>query len=111
MIRRLLIHGGGQHAVELFDGMTRESIEVDEVTFVLAASDCARAGLVGGGAETVPHNEKGFWKWGSNGCLADLSGWSGLLEEAKDVLQWMPMKPNAILFRTLLTACAVHNTT
>ncbi|KAG6504990.1 pentatricopeptide repeat-containing protein At5g43790-like [Zingiber officinale] len=112
MIRGLSVHGRGQRAVELFDRMTRENVGVDEVTFVVVMNACAHAGLVDEGQRVFHRMKKDFGidpKTEHYGCLVDLLCRSGLLEEAKAVLECMPMKPNPILFRTLLTACAVHN--
>ncbi|WOL15850.1 pentatricopeptide repeat-containing protein [Canna indica] len=112
MIRGFGIHGRGQQAVELFNKMTKEGVSVDEVTFVVVTSSCAHAGLVDEGERLFYRMQKEFEiepKIEHYGCLVDLLGRSGKLEEAEKVIQSMPMKPNAILFRSLLTACAIHN--
>jgi len=43
------------------------------------------------------------------GCMVDLLGRRGHLEEAFTLLRSMPMKPNAIILGTLLNACRMHN--
>jgi hypothetical protein len=40
--------------------------------------------------------------------MVDLLGRAGLLKEAYDYIQDMPLQPNAVIWRTLLGACTVH---
>ncbi|KAJ0974959.1 hypothetical protein J5N97_016924 [Dioscorea zingiberensis] len=42
------------------------------------------------------------------GCMVDLYGRGGLLEEAFEFVMKMPIKPNAVIWRTLLGACSIH---
>ncbi|MCI56212.1 pentatricopeptide repeat-containing protein, partial [Trifolium medium] len=42
------------------------------------------------------------------GCLIDLLGRAGRLKEAEERLQGMAMKPNAVLWRSLLGAARLH---
>ncbi|KAA8548693.1 hypothetical protein F0562_000377 [Nyssa sinensis] len=42
------------------------------------------------------------------GCLVDILGRAGQLKEAKERVQTMPLKPNAVLWRSLLGAARVH---
>ncbi|KAK9285655.1 hypothetical protein L1049_024854 [Liquidambar formosana] len=42
------------------------------------------------------------------GCLVDLLGRAGQLEEAQNVIETMPMKPNPALWGSLLLACRTH---
>ncbi|CAL9765693.1 unnamed protein product [Musa acuminata subsp. burmannicoides] len=112
MIGGLATHGRGHQAVELFHRMTSEGVGVDEVTFVVVMSACAHAGLVDEGQRLFDEMQEDFGikpQMEHYGCLVDLLGRSGQLEEAEQVIQSMPMKPNAILYRSLLTACGIHN--
>ncbi|KAF2302314.1 hypothetical protein GH714_034084 [Hevea brasiliensis] len=42
------------------------------------------------------------------GCMVDLLGRAGLLKEAKDLIERMPVKPNAVIWGALLNACRIH---
>lgn len=43
------------------------------------------------------------------GCMVDLLGRSGALQEAYDLIKSMPMKPDAVVWGALLGACSFHN--
>lgn len=42
------------------------------------------------------------------GCMIDLLGRVGKLQEAYDLIKTMPMKPDAVVWGTLLGACSFH---
>ncbi|XP_068648793.1 pentatricopeptide repeat-containing protein At3g14330 isoform X2 [Aristolochia californica] len=42
-------------------------------------------------------------------CLVDLLGRSGLIEEALDVMENMPMSPSSSIWGSLLNSCRLHN--
>ncbi|KAM3286894.1 pentatricopeptide repeat-containing protein [Capsicum chacoense] len=42
------------------------------------------------------------------GCMVDLLGRAGRLQEAYDLLQSMPMRPDNVTWGTLLGACSFH---
>ncbi|KAM3376685.1 pentatricopeptide repeat-containing protein [Capsicum galapagoense] len=42
------------------------------------------------------------------GCMVDLLGRAGRLEEAYDLIQSMPMRPDNVIWGTLLRACSFH---
>ncbi|CAL5343316.1 unnamed protein product [Camellia sinensis] len=41
-------------------------------------------------------------------CVVDLLGWSGCLEEAEGFIRTMPLKKDAIIWKTLLSSCKIH---
>lgn len=43
------------------------------------------------------------------GCIVDLLGRVGALQEAYDLVKTMPMKPDAVIWGALLGACSFHN--
>nr|XP_027067570.1 pentatricopeptide repeat-containing protein At1g31920-like [Coffea arabica] len=43
------------------------------------------------------------------GCMVDLMGRAGMLNEALELVNGMPMVPNDVLWRGLLTACKIHS--
>ncbi|KAM0841653.1 hypothetical protein ACQ4PT_058880 [Festuca glaucescens] len=105
-------HGSGQDSLEMFDLMIRRGIKPDNVVLVSILSACSRNGLV----------EEGFNCFNSLRsiygvepvldhycCMVDLLGRSGRLAEAKSFIESMPMKPDLMVWSTLLAACRVHD--
>ncbi|KAM5581365.1 pentatricopeptide repeat-containing protein [Rosa sericea] len=111
VIGGLAFHGHAEESVNLFEEMRRLKVRPDGITFVGVLVACSHAGKVeeGRGYLSLMRNE---YKIKPNikhyGCMVDLLGRAGLLEEAFDCIQNMEMQPNAIVWRTLLGACKVH---
>ncbi|CAD6263173.1 unnamed protein product [Miscanthus lutarioriparius] len=42
------------------------------------------------------------------GCIVDLLGRAGLIDEAYQFIRAMPIEPNTVIWRALLSSCAVH---
>ncbi|XP_010924031.2 pentatricopeptide repeat-containing protein At5g43790 [Elaeis guineensis] len=112
MIHGLAIHGHGRRVFGLFDRMRSEGVVVDDVTLVVVISACAHAGLVDKGQQYFGRMQVDFGivpKIEHYGCFLDLLGRAGRFEEAEEVIRQMPVKPNAVMYRTLLGACRIHN--
>lgn len=112
MISGLAMHGHGREALRVFSEMLKEGLVPDDVVYVGVLSACSHAGLVNEGLQcfnsmkfehgiepTVRHY----------GCLVDLMGRAGLLNEAFKLINSMPIEPNDVVWRSLLSACKVHN--
>ncbi|KAG7954874.1 hypothetical protein I3843_11G042900 [Carya illinoinensis] len=104
-------HGKGTEALSLYDLMRKEGIKPDSVTFVGVLSACSHNGLV---EEAYIHLnsmvkdhgiEPGYRHYA---CMIDLLGRSGRLKEAESFINDMPIKPDALVWGTLLAACKVH---
>ncbi|XP_058089744.1 pentatricopeptide repeat-containing protein At3g21470 [Magnolia sinica] len=111
MITGLAIHGCSKEALELFDRMESSGEKPNETTFLAVLSACAHGGFVEEGLEFFTEM-KG--KYGlvpgikHYGCLVDLLGRAGRLNEAYDLIKTMPMKPNDAVWGALLGACRIH---
>nr|XP_043623550.1 putative pentatricopeptide repeat-containing protein At1g10330 [Erigeron canadensis] len=111
MISSLALNGKEKQALDMFDKVKVEGWCPNEVTFVAALTACARAKLLKLGLEIfksmlpqfgiVPIMEH-------YGCVVDLLGRAGLLEEAKDFIKKMPFKPDASVLGALLSSCKLH---
>lgn len=111
MIGGFGIHGYGHQALDLFKKMSLEGLAPDDATLVVTMSGCSHVGLVEEGCEIFESMKEVYGvepKLEHYGCLVDLLGRAGRLNEAEDRVLNMPMKPNAILWRSLLRAAKVH---
>ncbi|XP_027934874.1 pentatricopeptide repeat-containing protein At2g22410, mitochondrial-like [Vigna unguiculata] len=104
-------HGLGEHAMAVFEEMRLQGLEPDEVTFVSLLCACGHNGLVDDGKRLF---ESMLSVYGVSpqmehyGCMVDLLGRAGRLDEAYCLIQNMPFKANAVIWRSLLSACKVH---
>ncbi|XP_062154625.1 pentatricopeptide repeat-containing protein At5g08510 [Alnus glutinosa] len=111
MITGLAVHGRCNQALELYDQMLREGMAPDDVTFVGLLLACTHGGMIIKGRQLFGSMEKNFHitpKLEHYGCMIDLLGRSGELQEAYDLIQSMPMKPDCVVWGALLGACSFH---
>ncbi|GMN41858.1 hypothetical protein TIFTF001_011064 [Ficus carica] len=111
MIMAYATHGHASKAVSTFEEMKKARFKPDEITFLGLLYACSHTGLVEKGFEYFHRMRR---KYGivpgikHYGCMVDLLGRSGRLEEAYKFIDELPTKPTAILWRTLLSACSSH---
>lgn len=111
MIRGFASHGYAHEAIDLFDKLLLEELAPDDVTMVLIISACSHVGLVDEGCEFFYSMSEKYGlepKVEHYGCLVDLLGRAGRVDEAMEVIRTMPMEPNAVLWRALLSATRNH---
>ncbi|CAL5043634.1 unnamed protein product [Urochloa decumbens] len=111
MIGGLAVHGRGQDAVELFGRMEREGVAPDDVTLVNVLTACAHTGMVSEGRRYFDHIVQRYGivpKMEHYGCMVDLYGRAGRLDEAKRVIDDMPMEPDVGVLGALFGACKIH---
>lgn len=107
----LAMHGRGLEAVSLFEEMIGEGVEPDDVAFIGLLSACSHSRLVDKGKEYFISMKKDFNlepKIEHFGCMVDLLCRAGLVEEAMEFVEKMPMEANPVIRRMLITACRVH---
>ncbi|XP_011023127.1 PREDICTED: pentatricopeptide repeat-containing protein At5g08510 [Populus euphratica] len=112
MMMGLAVHGRSNEALQLYDQMLGEGIEPDDVTFVGLILACTHGGLVAKGWQLFQSMETNFSivpKLEHYGCMVDLLGRAGELQEAYDLVKSMPMKPDSVIWGTLLGACSFHS--
>ncbi|RVW36134.1 Pentatricopeptide repeat-containing protein [Vitis vinifera] len=108
---RLANHGHSATAIEMFTRMQNEGVCPNEVTFICLLSACSRVGLVEEGLRIFKSmtNIYGIEPVVQHyGCLVDLLGRAGMLEDAKRVVREMPLEPDSYVLGALLNACRVH---
>ncbi|XP_051128589.1 putative pentatricopeptide repeat-containing protein At3g25970 [Andrographis paniculata] len=108
LISALARHGCVDEAKEAFDEMSRHGVGPDHVTFVAILSACSYGGLVEDG---IAYFASMTEKYGVAVdvkhcvCVVNLLGRCGRLDEAEAFIEAMPVAPNDVVWRTLLTAC------
>ncbi|TYJ04868.1 hypothetical protein E1A91_A12G123300v1 [Gossypium mustelinum] len=111
MIMALALHGKSIEALEHYEQMLHEGTAPDNVTFVGVLLACTHGGLVTKGRELFESMAKNYNinpKLEHFGCMVDLLGRAGALQEAYDLIKTMPMKPDAVVWGALLGACSFH---
>jgi pentatricopeptide repeat protein len=101
----------GKAALEHFFWMKCDGFHPNSVTYIAVLTACSHSCLLEEGRlyfdemrllyNMHPRIEH-------YGCMIDLLGRSGHLDEAMDLVRTMPMQPNAIIWASILSACRVH---
>lgn len=112
VIAGLGMNGYGERGIEIFLEMDRRGgIKPDGITFVGLLSGCSHSGLVSEG-KTYFSQMLGVYGIRPNiehyGCMVDLLGRAGFLEEAVNLVETMPIQPNSVVWGSLLRACRIH---
>lgn len=108
MIGGLAIHGMGDLAFDLFIEMERLSLKPDEITFITILNACGHSGMVKEGIicfEAMRKLHNIVPNLQHYGCLVDILSRAGHVEEAVRIVEHMPVEPNDVIWRTLLSAC------
>lgn len=111
LIQGLASNGQGKRALEYFYLMLEKNVEPNDVTFIGVLSACSHAGLVDEGRDLFVSMSRDFGiepRIEHYGCMVDILGRAGLIEEAFQFIKNMPIQPNAVIWRTLLASCKVH---
>lgn len=116
MITGLAMHGYGELTVDYFRTMISSGVRPDGVSFISVLVGCSHAGL-------VDEAKKLFDEMGSlydvdremkhYGCMADLLGRAGLIEEAAEMIEKMPgdgggKRERLLAWSGLLGGCRIH---
>ncbi|KAI3878705.1 hypothetical protein MKX03_007167 [Papaver bracteatum] len=105
------MHGRGREALRIFNQM-KETEEPDHITFVSVLSACGHAGLIAEGWSCFDSMTKDFGltpKSEHYACMVDLLGRAGQLNEAREFINNMPIKPESGVWGALLGACRIHS--
>nr|GMD35852.1 pentatricopeptide repeat-containing protein At3g47530 [Ipomoea batatas] len=111
MVSGLASNGYGRDAIEAFKQMQRAGVAPDDQTFTGVLSACSHSGLLDEGRMLFDRMSREFRILPNvhhYGCMVDLMGRAGLLEEAYEFVESMRVKPDATIWRTLLGACRIH---
>eukprot|EP01018_Ginkgo_biloba_P034730 Gb_12555 [translate_table: standard] len=112
LIQGYAMHGCGKEAIELFEQMQHFGVNPNPVTLVGVLSACCHAGLVDEGQQYFACMSEYYHITPTlehYGCMVDLLGRAGRLDEAQDFINKMPIKPDASVWGSLMGACRIHN--
>ncbi|KAM1122377.1 hypothetical protein ACFX2I_003939 [Malus domestica] len=111
IISGLAMHSRVDDALDYFSKMERAGVVPSDVTYIGILSACSHAGLVEKGRAFFIHmiNVIGLEPRVEHyGCMVDLLGRAGLLEEAEELILNMPIQPNDVTWKALLGACKMQ---
>ncbi|KAI3863304.1 hypothetical protein MKW92_019786 [Papaver armeniacum] len=113
MILGFAMHGEIENALEAFDSMCEmKNIMPNSITFIGVLSACNHGGMVCEGKnyfDLMVEVYKIEPRLEHYGCMVDLLARNGLINEALDLVSSMPIKPDVVIWRSLLDACCKRN--
>ncbi|KAJ4971352.1 hypothetical protein NE237_004451 [Protea cynaroides] len=111
MISGFARHAHFMQAMILFEKMQQMGIHPNEITYVSILSVCSHVGLVETGQRyfdlmnrdlSVEPNVHHY------SCMVDLFGRAGMIHEARNLIETMPLKASASMWGSLLASCRNH---
>ncbi|XP_072995391.1 pentatricopeptide repeat-containing protein At3g62890-like [Typha latifolia] len=114
MLNGFSVHGRSAEAINLFGRMKAANVPPDKVTFISLLNACSHGKLVDKGRSYFNSMKNVYGvdpEIEHYGCMVDLFGRAGLLEEAEKVISTMPMAPDTAIWGALLGACRIHGET
>lgn len=112
MIVGLANHGKALEALELFGEMQKAQVVPNGITFLGILTACTHAGLWNEGLKSFDSMREDYHiepEIEHYGCLVDLLGRSGRLDQALDTIMKMPMKADSRIWSSLLSCCRTHH--
>lgn len=111
IIGGLALNGNAHDAISYFSKMIDIGAMPDEVTFLGLLSACCHGGLVKEGRKyfvqmysrfNLSPNHKHY------SCMVDLLGRAGLLDEAEELINSMPIEADVAVWGSLFFSCRIH---
>lgn len=111
MLAGLAMHGHGQLVLDYFSRLLKTDVRPDGLTLLAVLVGCSHSGLIKEarqifeemeGIYGVPREMKHY------GCMADLLGRAGLVREAVEMIEGMPMAGDVFVWGGLLGGCRIH---
>ncbi|KAF2287845.1 hypothetical protein GH714_002943 [Hevea brasiliensis] len=99
----LAMHGHAKLSLKIFSDLERRHIKLHAITFIGVLSACCHAGFVEQGKRYFTsmksvHNINPDIK--QFGCMVDLLGRAGRLEEAEEMIRSMPVRADVVIWAT-----------
>ncbi|KAH1153866.1 hypothetical protein GYH30_049484 [Glycine max] len=111
VILGLAMNGSVEQSLNMFADMKKTGTVPNEITFMGVLGACRHMGLVNDGRHyfnSMIHEHKIEANIKHYGCMVDLLGRAGLLKEAEELIDSMPMAPDVATWGALLGACRKH---
>ncbi|KAK4263940.1 hypothetical protein QN277_029290 [Acacia crassicarpa] len=110
LITGFAANGRAKEALEAFAVMLQEGSKPNEITMIGVLSACNHCGLVEEGKRLFRSIEKfGLTPQIEHyGCMVDLLGRVGRLDEAEKIIETMPYNANGIILSSFLFACGYY---
>ncbi|XP_015571853.2 pentatricopeptide repeat-containing protein At2g03880, mitochondrial [Ricinus communis] len=111
MIAGFAQNGYSREALKLFESMKVSGTKPNYITILGVLFACSHAGLLEAGWHYFRSMKKLFGIDPGRehyGCMIDLLGRAGKLDDAVGLINEMECEPDAVTWRTLLGACRVH---
>ncbi|PHT92101.1 Pentatricopeptide repeat-containing protein, mitochondrial [Capsicum annuum] len=105
------MHGRAREALEVFYEMVSAGVKPNYITFVSVLAACSHAGLLDEGWYWFKAMEPRFCIQPGvehYACMVDLLGRAGFLAKAYYLLKEMKVKPDFVIWGSLLAACRMH---
>ncbi|KAF6134024.1 hypothetical protein GIB67_038315 [Kingdonia uniflora] len=111
MVVGLAMHGHGELSLEYFSRMRKVGVKPDGVSFLGALVGCSHAGLVNKARQLFQDMENAYGvqrELKHYGCMVDLLGRAGFIEEALEMIERTQMKGDVFVWGGLLGGCKTH---
>ncbi|KAI9074454.1 hypothetical protein K1719_043573 [Acacia pycnantha] len=107
-------HGLVEGALHFFRKMVQSGAKPNAVTLLCVLFACSHGGMVEEGLNLFHIMEETYGvapEMEHFACVVDLLGRVGCINEAVEFIRKMPIKPNEMIWQTLLGACRIHGNT
>ncbi|KAF3441404.1 hypothetical protein FNV43_RR15318 [Rhamnella rubrinervis] len=111
MLVGLAMHGQGQLCLDYFSRMMQAGVQPDGVSLLGVFAGCSHVGLVDQARKLFDKMESVYRvhrELKHYGCMADLLGRAGLINEAMEMINTMPMGGDVFVWGGLLGGCRIH---
>ncbi|KAJ3670919.1 hypothetical protein LUZ60_008345 [Juncus effusus] len=111
MMTGFATYGHGRDAIKLFEEMRRFDVLPDGITFTAVLSGCRHAGLIDEAWKYFDQMQSTYNMSPTieqYTCMIDLLAKKGYFDEAMDLINKMPVEPDASVWSAILSACRIN---
>ncbi|KAK9273094.1 hypothetical protein L1049_017901 [Liquidambar formosana] len=112
MIASYAMEGQAKKAIDLYLELEQTEIKPDYITFIALLSACSHGGLIDEGYKYF-NKMSSFYNISPRiqhyGCMVDLLGRLGHLDEAVKFIETMPIEPDISIWSALMRACETYH--